>query len=157
MLATLATIGSFILDLWQVGHWGGRSDQAPSTARPQTATPESKRPAIRETPAPDTAGCDLTIFAAVIAKLRKKKVQPDAPDADRFLRLGEDPTHIYIFDQVTGKPYCVPRSEPVTRLVLGTPADRSESNRREAIFWAVVVIVLASIGLVAVQLVRERR
>ncbi len=154
MVATLATIGSFVVELWQVGHWSGRTDQAPSIIHPRAVTPEDSRPAIRDTPVQDTAGCDLPSYEAAVRMLREK-AQSAAPQTGRFERVGEDPTHVYIFDYAKDKLLCVVRLAPASQVVLASHTDRPESNGSEVIFWAVVVIVLASIGLVVIQLVRE--
>jgi hypothetical protein len=156
MVAVLATIGSFVLDLWTAIHSDKGSE--PSNAADGQSLKASGGPAsIKPTASDAPTACDLRFYEPIRRKLRGERSRSQAQGAERFERLGESSSHIYIYDHATDRLFCVPQSQPVGPIVLGSHTEADQPHRREVIFWCVVVILLATLGLVAINAAKPRK
>jgi hypothetical protein len=142
MVAVLATIGSFFVDLWSAVKPEMNPDPSTTTARPL-----SKEGAV----------CDLRLYEPIRQKLRSRRSQLHPTDAERFERLGESRDLIVIYDHATDTLSCVPQAKPPGPIVLGKEADVREAHRQAVIFWCSVVIALAAVLLAVVKVAQLRQ
>jgi hypothetical protein len=139
MVAVLATIGSFFVDLWSAVKPEMNPD--PSTT---TAHPSSNEGVV----------CDLRLYEPIRQKLRSRL---HATGAERFERLGESRDLVVIYDHATDTLSCVPQAKPPGPIVLGKETDVREAHRQAVIFWCSVVIALAAVLLIIVRAAQMRQ
>jgi hypothetical protein len=153
LLALLATIGSFVLELRQAVH-SDKGTEPPNAGDGQSSSTGGASPS--ETQIHEPAVCDLQFFEPLVQKLRSEKSQRQPSGADRFERLGETQSHVYVYDHANGTLFCAPRAKPTGPIVFGNPADGREANRNEVVFWCCLVIVSAALALAALQSYKRR-
>jgi hypothetical protein len=142
MVAVLATIGSFFVDLWSAVKPEMNPDPSTTTARQL-----SKEGVV----------CDLRLYEPIRQKLRNRKSQLHATDAERFERLGESRDLVVIYDHATDTLSCVPQAKPPGPIVLGKETDVREAHWQAVIFWCSVVIALAAVLLAVVKVAQLRQ
>ena len=154
MVAVLATIGSFFVDLWSAVK-PEKSPEAPIETDRQS--PKAGPSSMNEMARRESAVCDLRLYEPIRQKLRGRKNHLRATDAERFEKLGESRSLIVIYDHATDTLSCVPQAKPPGPIVLGKPADGQEAHRQAVIFWCSVVIVVATVLLVVVKAAQLRQ
>jgi hypothetical protein len=142
MVAVLATIGSFFVDLWSAVKPEMNPDPSTTTARPSSN---------------EGVVCDLRLYEPIRQKLRGRKGQPHETDAERFERLGESRDRVVIYDHATDTLSCVPQAKPPGPIVLGKETDVREAHRQAVIFGCSVVIALAAVLLAVVKVAQLRQ
>ena len=158
MLALLATIGSFVVELWMATKSGEPSDQSPGRVTRQSPEEKGDPPLASEARSQHSEKCDLQFYRAIKQRLRSEKGRyQEAAAADRFERLGEDRGHIYFYDRAADEIFCVPHDREKEPVVLSNRPDPDEGRRYNVVFWCVAVMVLAGVALVATQVSRVRQ
>lgn len=142
MVAVLATIGSFFVELWSAVKPEMNPESSTATERPL-----SKEGVV----------CDLRLYEPIRQKLRGRRSHLRATDAERFERLGESRDLVVIYDHTTDTLSCVPQAKPPGPIVLGKPTDVEEAHRQAVIFWCSVVIALAAVLLAVVKAAQLRQ
>ena len=154
MVAVLATIGSFFVDLWSAVK--PEMNPESSTAK-ERLSPKAGPSPIAEMARRRSAFCDLRLYEPIRQKLRGRKSHLGATDAERFERLGESRDLVVIYDHATDTLSCVPQAKSSGPIVLGKPIDVKEAHRQAVIFWCSVVIALAVVLLAVVKAAQLRR
>jgi hypothetical protein len=151
MVAVLATIGSFFVDLWSAVKPEMNPESSTATER---LSPKAGPSSLREMAQRRSVLCDLRLYESIRQKLRSRL---QATDAERFERLGESRDLVVIYDHATDTLSCVPQAKPPGPIVLGKPPDVKEAHRQAVIFWCSVVIALAAVLLAVVKAARLRQ
>lgn len=154
MVAVLATIGSFFVDLWSAVK-PENSPETPTTT--ERLSPKAGPSSIEDMAQRRSAVCDLRLYEPIRQKLRGRRSHLRATDAERFERLGESRDLVVIYDHATDTLSCVPQAKPSGPIVLGKPMDVKEAHRQAVIFWCSVVIALAAVLLAVVKTAQLRR
>jgi hypothetical protein len=154
MVAVLATIGSFLVDLWSAV----KPEMNPeSPTAMERLSPKAGPSSITEMAPGRFALCDLRLYEPIRQKLRGRRSQLRATDAERFERLGESRDLVVVYDHATDTLSCVPQAKPPGPIVLGKPTDVMEAHRQAVIFWCSVVIALAAVLLAVVKVAQLRQ
>lgn len=154
MVAVLATIGSFFVDLWSAVKPEKSPEPSSATGR---SSPKAGPSPITEMARRQSAVCDLRLYEPIRQKLRGRKSHLRATDAERFEKLGESRDLVVIYDHATDTLSCVPQAKPPGPIVLAKPTDVREAHRQAVIFWCSVVIVLAAVLLAVVKVAQLRQ
>ena len=154
MVAVLATIGSFFVDLWSAV----KPEMNPeSSAATERLSPKAGPSSITEMAQRRSVLCDLRLYEPIRQKLRGRRSHLRATNAERFQRLGESRDLVVIYDHATDTLSCVPQAKPPGPIVLGKPTDVMEAHRQAVIFWCSVVIALAALLLAVVKVAQLRQ
>ncbi|NJM34531.1 MAG: hypothetical protein HC850_07275 [Rhodomicrobium sp.] len=129
---------------------------SPAAGRSRGASPPTA--ALPTDPADlDVKTCDFKLYEPAAKRLQSRGGTSETAGFERFVKLGEDSRFIYFYDMASGELSCAPNPKPGEPSVLAARPERVWTNRIAIIWSAVAVIVLASCGLIAIQLFRLRQ
>lgn len=154
VIAVLATVGSFLIDLRQVVDEDKQS--GPQQGKPeQSIQPPAGGGKTKAGPVSRTPECKRDVYKAVARRLRAQKGSKVSL-AQRIEWLGTDPHYDYYYDHAADKIFCLPHSKQGP-LVHPRRTGRRTRRKRQAVWWSIIVIILSGVGLAIIEIARSER